>query len=132
MTAFNLMPYQQALWDRLANGGFKRGEMSIISSGRQSGKSHLNLLYGKNLCQEIILPTQAVIKPKYSFSRKWHEVHLMFKSWDPVQERIDWCEQTFGAQPSNPDAWSRWYTSFTTLRFRDEKDYQWFILRWGT
>jgi hypothetical protein len=93
-----------------------------------------------NLCKEIMLSTQShpcvlgmsqIVSKKYQFSRKWHEVHLLFKSWDPIQERIDWCVQTFGAQPENPDAWSRWYTSFTTLRFRDEKDYNWFVLRWA-
>lgn len=90
-----------------------------------------------NLCQEIVL-SKAVpcvlgvpVANKYQFSRKWYEVHLFFKSYDPIQERLDWCEQTFGPQPANPDAWCRWYTSHTILRFRDEKDYQWFILRWG-
>ena len=69
--------------------------------------------------------------PKYKFSRaNWYEVSLMFKSYDPIQERLDWCEQMFGPQPKNPDAWSRWYTSYTTLRFRDEKDYVLFMLRW--
>jgi len=72
------------------------------------------------------------LMPKYQFSRaKWYEVHLMFKSYDPIQERLDWCEQTFGPQPTRADAWCRWYTRHTTLRFRDEKDYQWFALRWG-
>lgn len=70
--------------------------------------------------------------PKYKFSRaKWHEVSLMIKSYVPIQERIDWCEQMFGPQPKNPDAWTRWYTSYTTLRFRDEKDYVLFVLRWS-
>lgn len=97
-----------------------------------------------NLCKEIVgvQPMEAgmfyapynpkvMTKSKYNFSRNWYEVKLMFKSYDPIQERIDWCEQTFGPQPKNPDAWSRWYNSFTTLRFRDEKDYQWFVMRWG-
>jgi hypothetical protein len=99
-----------------------------------------------NLCKEIVLsPTQLCIigypkttialkklMPKYQFSRaKWYDVHLFSKSWDPVQERLDWCEQQFGPQPKRADAWTRWYTMHTTLRFRDEKDYHWFILRWG-
>jgi hypothetical protein len=93
-----------------------------------------------NLCKEIMLSTQSqpcvlgmsqFVSKKYQFSRNWYEVKLFFKSYDPIQERIDWCEQTFGPQPKNPDAWARWYTSFTTLRFRDEKDYHWFILKWG-
>jgi len=99
-----------------------------------------------NLCKEIILsPAQLCIigypkttislkklMPEYKFSRaKWYEIHLFSKSWDPVQERLDWCEQQFGTQPKRADAWCRWYTMHTTLRFRDEKDYHWFILKWG-
>ena len=34
-----LKPYQQTLMDKLQAGGFKPGEMSIISAGRQTGKS---------------------------------------------------------------------------------------------
>ncbi len=127
-------PFQQALWDKLSQGGFKQGQMTLYSAGRGGGKSMLNAYYGKifstNLCNEILLP----MKPasKYRFSRaKWYEVKLFFKSYDPIQERLDWCEKTFGPQPKNPDAWSRWYTSFTTLRFRDQKDYNWFMLRWS-
>ena len=72
------------------------------------------------------------LMPKYQFSRaKWYEVHLFSKSWDPVQERLDWCEQQFGPQPKRADAWTRWYTMHTTLRFRDEKDYVLFCLRWS-
>ena len=132
---FPFLSYQQALWDRLSQGGFKQGQLTLYSAGRQTGKSmYMNLLktryYGTNLCNEIVLPMKP--KPKYQFSRaKWYEVHLFSKSWDPVQERLNWCEQTFGPQPKNPDAWSRWYTSFTTLRFRDSKDYEWFMLRWS-
>ena len=97
------------------------------------------LLASNNLCKEIVLSNMSmpcvlgspVMTEKYQFSRKWFEVNLFFKSYDPIQERIDWCEQQFGPQPKKADAWSRWYTSFTTLRFRDEKDYHWYILRWG-
>lgn len=70
---------------------------------------------------------------KYNFSRaKWHEHHMMFKSYAPIQERIDWCTENFGPPPNVPDAWSRWYLSgLTTLKFRDSKDYEWFTLRWS-
>jgi hypothetical protein len=132
---YPLQPFQQAVYDKL-NGGLTPGQLTLYGAGRQTGKSTLNWhflktrYYDTNLCKEIVLP----MKPasKYQFSRaKWYEVHLFSKSWDPVQERLNWCEQTFGPQPKNPDAWSRWYTSFTTLRFRDSKDYEWFMLRWS-
>jgi hypothetical protein len=128
---FPLLSYQQVLWNRMNQGGFKKGQMTLYSAVQQTGKStFLKSAYYNNLCNEIMLPMKPA--PKYKFSRaKWYEVHLFSKSWDPVQERLNWCEQTFGPQPKNPDAWSRWYTSFTTLRFRDSKDYEWFMLRWS-
>ena len=43
---YDLLPYQQALIDHLQGGGYKRGEMAIIMSGRRAGKSMLNQVYG--------------------------------------------------------------------------------------
>lgn len=123
------------------SGGFRKGEMIVISAGRQTGKSYyqkvlLNAMYnGINLDTESIF--ENANKPKYKFSRsKWYEVSLMFKSYVPIQERLDWCEQNFGPQPKNPDAWTRWYTTVRnpdsgSIRFSDSKDYEWFMLRWS-
>jgi hypothetical protein len=125
------LPYRQALWDRLSQGGFKQGQMTLYSAGRQSGKSMLNAYYGKiysiNLCNEILLP----MKPasKYKFSRaKWYEAKLPRDG----QGAFNWCVKQFGPEPKNTDAWTRWYFNVNrTFRFRDEKDYVMFILRWS-
>lgn len=99
-----------------------------------------NQLYG-NLCQEIVLPMSANFnystlssikwktEPKYKFSRsKWYEAKLHKN----VSDALDWCEQQFGKEPNHPDAWSRWYFNVNrAFRFRDEKDYAWFMLRWS-
>lgn len=40
---------------------------------------------------------------------------------------LQWCEDTFG--PCEKDsAWTRLYD---TIYFKTEKDYEWFLLRWG-
>ena len=129
------------------NGGFKRGEMAIISSGRQTGKS----IYYNNLCKEIVLsnsidmtvlesmlipgyPITSVslkkLMPKYQFSRaNWYVAEFR---WQDQHKVLAWCSQQFGPHPANPDAWSRWYNKYSErIHFRDEKDYQWFLLRWG-
>ena len=132
----------QSHWIQKITTGFGSKELMVISTGRQTGKSYyqktlLNQQYGKlydtNLCKEIMLPTEPMKNSKYQFSRaKWYEVHMMFKSYAPIQERIDWCVETFGPLPKNPDAWTRWYLSgLTKLKFRDSKDYEWFMLRWS-
>jgi hypothetical protein len=125
---YPLQPYQQVLWDRMNQGGFKKGQMTLYSAGRGIGKSTLNALYGQNLCNEILLP----MKPasKYKFSRaNWYVADF---DWVHHGEVLEWCKQQFGPHPKNPDAWSRWYNKYSEkIHFRDSKDYEWFLLRWG-
>ena len=129
-----LYPYQQALWDKISQGGFKKGEMTIISAGRQTGKSYyqkmfLNKLYGTNLCKEIMLSMKPA--PKYKFSRaKWYEADY---DWiNNYVEVVEWCTEQFGPHPTQQDAWSRWDHRYEgKIYFRDEKDYIWFTLRWS-
>jgi hypothetical protein len=98
-----------------------------------------------NLCDEIVLsPAQLCIigypkttvslkklMPKYQFSRaKWYEARLPRN--EQTHAAYSWCVKQFGPEPKNTDAWSRWYFNVDRIfRFRDEKDYHWFILRWG-
>jgi hypothetical protein len=126
---FPFLPYQQALWDRLNQGGFKQGQMPLYYSAvQQTGKStFLKSAYYKNLCKEIVFPMKP--EPKYKFSRaKWYEATLP----GDRQAVFAWCTEQFGPEPYYPDAWSRWYFNVNrTFRFRDAKDYEWFLLRWG-
>jgi hypothetical protein len=117
--------------------GLTLGDAMFAISVRETGKSYYtkvlkNRIYGTNLCKEIMLPMNPVQKPKYQFSRaKWYEVQISF---DKVKwtERIEWCEQNFGPEPRDPDAWSRWYhDGYTRIKFRDAQDYEWFMLRWS-
>lgn len=68
-------------------------------------------------------------KAKYKFSRaKWHEADY---NWANYADVINWCHEQFGPHPINPDAWSRWNDKYNgKIFFRDEKDYNWFALRW--
>jgi hypothetical protein len=122
-------PFQQLLWDKVRQGGFKQGELMLITAGRQTGKStFLKSVYYKNLCEEIMLPMKA--EPKYKFSRaNWYVAEF---DWVHQHEVLAWCSQQFGPHPARPDAWSRWYNKYNEkIHFRDAKDYQWFLLKWG-
>jgi hypothetical protein len=122
------LSYQRALWNRLSQGGFKQGQMMIISAGRQTGKSYLNQWYGNNLCKEIFLPMKP--EPKYKFTRaNWYVAEYDNKHHFEV---LEWCAQQFGPYPERPDAWSRWVNMYSEkIHFRDEKDYVFFMLRWS-
>ena len=96
-----------------------------------------------NLCKEIVLTldqqciigypkTTIALKklmPKYQFSRaKWYEAKLPRDQ----QAAFAWCVKQFGPEPKNTDAWTRWYFNVDrTFRFRDAKDYEWFLMRWS-
>jgi hypothetical protein len=122
------LPYQQALWDRLKEGGFKKGQMTLYYSAvQQTGKSTLNTWFQNNLCKEIVLPMKS--EHKYKFSRaKWYEAKLPRDG----QAAFNWCVKQFGPEPKYTDAWTRWYFNVDrTFRFSDAKDYEWFMLRWS-
>ena len=127
------MQYQVNLVNSIA--GYKPGEMVLFSAGRQTGKSMFmkvlkNRYYDTNLCKEIMLPMHP--EPKYKFSRSsWFTVPLGRMDWKKTTACIEWCEETFGPQPKNPDAWSRWQIKYSSIYFRDSKDYEWFMLRWS-
>lgn len=124
-------------------GGFKSGELAVIAA-RQTGKSMLTKYQyytslDTNLCQEIMLTAQQLTKlsmmklnhnaPKYKFSRKWHIANFKWQDYNEVNR---WCIEQFGPHPQNPDAWCRWAHYYEDqIHFRDERDYNWFILRWG-
>lgn len=120
---------------KIAEGGFKKGEMAIISTGRQTGKSYYmnalkNRILGTNLCEEIVLPMFSQPQSKYKFSRaNWYVAEFDDKHYFEVEE---WCAKHFGPHPKNPDAWSRWVHKYSEkIHFRDEKDYVLFMLRWS-
>jgi hypothetical protein len=130
---FPLLPYQQALWDKLSRSGFKQGQMPLYSAVQHTGKSLyqkmvLNKLYGTNLCKEILLPMKPA--PKYKFSRaKWYEADY---DWIHYDEVVKWCTKQFGPHPTQHDAWSRWDHRYEgKIYFRDAKDCEWFVLRWS-
>lgn len=132
-----IYPFQQALYQKALSGGFKPSEMVLYSAGRQTGKSMYYSKMFKNLCNEIILPgypkTSASLNrlmPKYQFSRaNWYVAEF---DWVHHAEVLEWCTKQFGPHPQRPDAWSRWQNKYSErIHFAYEKDYEWFLLRWG-
>lgn len=155
-TTDGIYPYQKDLWDKFANGGFKRGEMTLFSAGRQTGKSTMymtmlkNRIYNANLCKEITLTAQECLLEltlgldpawrtgsnqrkkvkQYKFSRaNWYVAEF---DWRNSSEVNEWCTQQFGPHDKYPNAWSRWQRIYDEkVHFRDAKDYEWFVLKWS-
>ena len=116
--------------------------------GSNLGVSMKTQVFSQNLCKEITETANRVLlsmgayytpyipsmlkEPKYKFSRKhWYIAHY---GQHDVIEVFDWCEQQFGQCPQNRDAWTRWHSGrpWVTIWFRDQKDYNWFQLRWAS
>lgn len=126
----------EALNMNYMRGGFKPGEMVIISTPRQTVKSlYYGTIYNTNLCKEILLPMNP--EPKHKFSRaKWFEAprpgHAAWNTFsNEYHDILNWCVGNFGPHPKKPDAWSRWYMGIETVNFRDEADYILYQLRWS-
>jgi hypothetical protein len=67
----DLKPYQQVLWDKVIQGGFKKGELMLITAGRRTGKSYLN-----NLCKEIMLPKFSKEASAIVDGEQWHTIRV--------------------------------------------------------
>jgi len=70
-----LKTYQQAVLDKLNQGGFKQDEMAIFSSGRQTGKSqinqYINQWYSMQADRE---PLHKIINSAEVDGKTWHTI----------------------------------------------------------
>lgn len=72
------------------------------------------------------IPGRMPLPPKYIFTRDhWHTVENVSK------DKVTWCSEQFGKRVVYPDAWTRWHYTWGLIKFRDERDYIWYTLRWG-
>jgi ABC-type phosphate transport system ATPase subunit len=70
-----LYPYQQALWDKLNQGGFKHGEMTLFTAGRQTGKSTLNQYLNQWFSmQEQQQPKYKIISSSEVDGKTWYTI----------------------------------------------------------
>lgn len=66
---------------------------------------------------------------KLYFGRNWFVAEINDADYEDVRA---WCKEQFGPEDKFPSAWSRWQHRYEhQIHFRDEKDYNWFVLRFG-
>ena len=69
---------------------------------------------------------------KYKFSRNNWYIGDLWNTGHDMNEVRQWCAEQFGPVAKAPDAWSHWQNNNTSFfRFRDERDWLWFVLRWS-
>ena len=132
-----LYPWQEKLLVDIESGGVKPGEMVVMMSGRQIGKSQFSAQAFKRLWDDIYKerPVEDLIMNEGTvFGAKYFTVEPIGGNWKDMEA---WAKQSFG-EPA--DIWEkdkfmwpecgRWYMNNRKFWFRNERDRDWFIIKW--
>jgi len=126
--------YQKKLWDKIASGGVKPGELVMMSSGRQTGKSMFTAQAIERLMRDLNNRPieELVLSEGRVHGARYYCVEPIGGNW---REMEDWCISTYGAVGSvwalDPPS-KRWYANDRRFWFRNESDRTLFILKWSS
>ena len=126
-----LMPWQKDLVT-----GIRKGEMTIMMSGRQAGKSMMSQY--ANLWNDIFSGNNKVLDIKLStgtiYGSRYYTAEPIGGDWAAMEK---WCTETFGkgsralwGEKKAPEPALRWYANNRKFWFKSEKDRDWFIVMW--
>jgi len=132
MTSPKLQPWQERMIDAVRQGK----ELKIMMSGRGVGKSHLSAQAFKRLMDDINhSPVENLILSEGTvFGARFFCVEPVGGSWLDMET---WCLDTFGSasniwdmQNNNYEV-GRWYMNDRKFWFRNERDRNWFTIKWS-
>ncbi len=123
-------------WQKDLVTGMRKGEMTVMMSGRQTGKSHY-AAYAR-LFDDIMNSATKVIDMKLSegtvYGSRYYTVEPIGGNWLDMEK---WCGEVFGegsralwGEKTAPEPALRWYANNRKFWFRSEKDRDWFIMMW--
>jgi hypothetical protein len=123
-----LKPWQQKVLKKF------QGRGAVQVTGRKSGKSW-DIEAMQQLMDDLIeRPIENLICSTGTiFGKRYHTVEPVGGNW---REMEAWCITTYGPVSTVWDAFKetntlgRWYMNDRRFWFLDEKDREWFILRW--
>jgi hypothetical protein len=137
LMTYKLQPWQQKILVDIESGGLKPGEMAIMMSGRNIGKSTLTSAVFKRMWDDINKPrpiTDLILGESPVHGSRYYTVQPEGGSWAEMEE---WCKQTYGEPgdmwESSDWCWpesARWLQNNRKFWFRKEADRDWFIMRW--
>jgi hypothetical protein len=117
-----LLPWQQKIFDKICSNGVKPGEMTIMSSGRNIGKSHFTQQAIDRLMRDLNSQpvSDLVLSEGRVYGARYYCVEPVGGNW---MEMESWCLDTYGNCGS---AWdkatepnSRWYMNDRRFWFRE-------------
>ena len=135
----NMHPWQEKIFDQITAGGFKPGELVMMSAGRGVGKSTLNQQYIDRLMRDInSRPVEElVLSEGRVYGARYYCVEPVGGNW---REMEDWCIRTYGkttgsiwaqeVDKTTPLINERWYANNRKFWFRNEADRTLFMMKW--
>jgi hypothetical protein len=121
----------------IKSGGFKRGEMIIIASGRQTGKSYWTTQAIDRLTRDLMNRPieELVLSEGRVHGSRYYCVEPIGGNWKEMEL---WAEATYGdpgsVWPKEDFTWpedTRWIMNNRKFWFRNERDRTVFLLRWS-
>lgn len=131
-----LEPWQQRALEAVVNG---KGRGTLQVTGRGTGKSMFSAHALKRLMDDLNnRPVEALIVTEGKvYGARYYCVEPVGGSWADMEL---WCADTFGETSSlwhetkalTPEPLKRWYMNNRKFWFREEKDRDWFVIRWNS
>lgn len=136
-----VQPWQEKILVDIESGGIKPGEMYVMMAGRNVGKSTFSSAAFKRLWDDIYKERQIedlVLSEAKVHGARYYTVEPVGGNWSAM---TDWCTSTFGEAAEVWDIKStdeqfiwpetgRWYKNNRKFWFRNERDRDWFIIKW--
>jgi hypothetical protein len=133
----NVQPWQVEMLKKMS--GMKKGELSIMTAGRNIGKSHFTAAALKRLMDDInsrpmenLIPSEGKV-----YGSRYYCIEPVGGNW---REMEDWCIKNYGSSTGSiwaeqvdksvPQPGERWYGNNRKFWFRSEADRTMFIMKW--
>jgi hypothetical protein len=134
-----MYPWQQQFLNAMTT---YKGKGLVHITGRGVGKSTLNSMFSGQALQRLMddvlnRPVEDLILSQGTvYGSRYYTVEPVGGNWHEMEL---WCGQSFGA--GSTEVWQhdmskapapelRWYMNNRKFWFRNEKDRDWFVLRW--
>lgn len=132
--SIDMQPWQLDLLKKLE--GFKPGELTMMVSGRNVGKSMFSQQAIDRLLRDLNSQpvTDMVLNEGTVYGSRYYTVEPIGGNWLEMEK---WCSETFGegsralwGESKAPEPARRWYANNRKFWFKSEKDRDWFIVMW--
>jgi hypothetical protein len=119
-----------------------KGKGYVQVTGRHAGKSVLNNMFNGQALQRILddvleRPVEDLLLSEGTvYGSRYYCVEPIGGNWMDMET---WCSDTFGecgdrdkiwGEIKTPEPLQRWYMNNRKFWFKEEKDRNWFVLRW--